>query len=273
METMSTLERVFEAERDLKQARFGLEQVLALPNATEAMRDWAYQTVATLVDKIAALNAQWDAEVAAWQAEMAGEETPADAVTLADVTFVALPVVVDVPSDITFRDTRPVKGETDRDRVTRLAARAVIEGIRIYANPASPFCYATSSDGRHLYQIAPEAMKCSCRAEGVCKHIALYAVASGVAHRLAPEVLTATREDAKRAARPGITGVNACYSCRISRATIVIATDGEPFVCPACAWDLMQRPHVAGWSIDAKQLVIHQINEAVRMIGSMRAAS
>lgn len=71
METPSTLDRVFEAEYDLKQTRFALAQIEADPRSTEAMRDGAYQSIANLIEKIDALNAQWDAEVAAWQTELA----------------------------------------------------------------------------------------------------------------------------------------------------------------------------------------------------------
>ena len=194
-------------------------------------------------------------------------------IVIADRTFAALPVAVDVPGDVTHRDTRPVAGETDRERVTRLAARAVIEGVQLFAHPSQPTVYATSGTRHTLYAIDPVALTCSCPATGICKHLSLYVVSQGIVARLAPEALTCTEDEARRACRPGRCGVDACYACKEHRATIALdAAEGTPFLCPACALTVTRQADFATWALDDRQYVIHQLNAAAQSVGSVNAA-
>ena len=192
-----------------------------------------------------------------------------DTIVIADRTFAALTVAVDVPGDVTHRDTRPVAGESDRERVTRLAARAVIEGVRLYGNPASPILYATSSTGRTLYRIDPEARTCSCRAQGMCKHLALYLVAVELASADAREALAATRDDAMRTSRPAkISDESRCYDCERRKAAIFELGAAYPLLCPVCAWEMAQRSEVRNWPADEWNHLIRQLN--ARTSGNVR---
>jgi len=196
-----------------------------------------------------------------------------DTIVIADRTFAALPVAVDVPGDVTHRDTRPVAGETDRERVTRLAARAVIEGVQLFAHPSQPTIYATSGTRHTLYALNPAALTCSCPATGICKHIAIFALSQGLVARLAPETLTCTETQARRACRPGRCGVDACYACKTSKATIALdAAEGTPFLCPTCALTFTRDDRFAAMSLDDRQYVIHQLNAAAQSVGSVNAA-
>lgn len=257
-EPLSTLDRIFETQHRLEDARTALQQIEHDPRATTVMMDAAYQTVATLVDRLGDLNNQWDAEVAAWQAEVAREEVPAS-ISVAGQTFVAIAIPFDVPGDVTHRDTRPVAGESAQDRVIRLAVRAVIDGVRLYRNPAAPIVYATSAARSTLYGIDPAALRCSCAAQGMCKHLALYGLATGTADRLTTETLAATLDDAMRVCREGAPLVERCLGCTVNRATIALF--GDPVsICPGCAYDLTQLPRFAAWPIADQQALIRQLN-------------
>ena len=196
-----------------------------------------------------------------------------DTIVIADRTFAALPVAVDVPGDVTHRDTRPVAGETDRERIHRLAARAVIEGVQLFVHPSQPTVYATSGTRHTLYAINPTTLVCSCPATSICKHAALLALATNRLHVLAPEALACTEDGGRRASRSGRCGGDACYACKINLATIGLdAAERNPFLCPKCALTFTHDDRFAAMSLADRQYVIHQLNEAARLIGSVTAA-
>lgn len=90
--------------------------------------------------------------------------------------------VFDVPGSIRLRDvSRPVAGETHAEAIQRLAAKAVISGVKLLMESHSEQIFATSSrmDGI-IYAVGPGG--CSCagfQAYRRCQHFALWAVTMG----------------------------------------------------------------------------------------------
>jgi len=111
----------------------------------------------------------------------------------------------DVPGDVRLRDvSRPIAGETNEQRIGRLASKAVIEGVRIVREQKTGLVYATSaSRSGTIYRINLTARTCSCTGfdrHGICKHLCLALVEAGLVTVAQParEPMTCPECDGRR---------------------------------------------------------------------------
>jgi hypothetical protein len=151
---------------DRNRARTALNETLAMPKATEAMRDAAYEALATVTLDIERMFAEFDAALDEEVAAMAG---------------------FDVPGHITQNDvSTPAVGETFEQRVVRLAQKAVIEGCRIIHENAISAYVTSSRDAAKAYWVGVDRQnsRYSCECAGFqkgrpCKHASLVLVTRG----------------------------------------------------------------------------------------------
>jgi hypothetical protein len=171
-----TYRRLLDARQSLGYAEDGLYSLRHEPRTTEAAYDSAYASIACWTDRVRALQAQNDAEMEAWFAMVNQPNPEPETITIDGDTYTVVALNIDVPGDVTHRQTRRQAGESFGETVARLLAKALIEGVRLLARDDSPWFYVQSSTGPHkLYRINPETMHCPCEASGLCKHLVLLA--------------------------------------------------------------------------------------------------
>lgn len=93
---------------------------------------------------------------------------------------------MNIPATLTHKDvTRPAANETPAQRMTRLAAKAIIEGCRLIAVDTDRTWTSrigvSSGSAANLYYIVDlDARTCTCRAEGICKHTSFALASLGI---------------------------------------------------------------------------------------------
>jgi hypothetical protein len=91
----------------------------------------------------------------------------------------------DVPGSVRLRDvSRRPAGETNQQRIERLAAKALIEGVQLVTDPRSGLMSATSASRPGVrYALNLTARTCTCdgyTSHLICKHIAYALVETGL---------------------------------------------------------------------------------------------